>query len=164
MTAGRKVITGSVHWNTPLKYVEAITRVLGVIELDPCSNNMSIVGAITAFEHSGLDLPWDNYKTIFVNPPYGRGIYDWLAKCNQHTNGEVIALIPVATNTKHWKDHVFKSDCICLLSDTRLKFMIDGTTNNKGASMACCVVYWGGDVQKFIQVFREYGQCVITVG
>jgi len=159
MTAGRRINTGSVHWNTPPKYVDAVTRIFGVVDLDPCSNRGSIVGAVTELSENGLEYDWDNHKTVYVNPPYGRGIYNWLEKCS-NTTAEVIALIPVATNTKHWKDFVFDADVICFLGDTRLKFMIDGSTNNKGASMACAMVYWGRNTEPFCKVMTDYGRCV----
>ena len=44
MTAGRKVNTKSHHWGTPQKYVRAVKKVFGgEIQLDPCSNQYSIV-------------------------------------------------------------------------------------------------------------------------
>lgn len=159
MTAGRKVNTSSTDWNTSPKYVNAVRDVFGDIVLDPCSNSGSIVNAEIELFEKGLESNWDDYNTIFVNPPYGRGISNWLDKCNQ-CSSEVIALIPVAPNTKHWKDSVFNADVICFLGDTRLKFMIDGTTNNKGASMACCMVYWGTNKNRFIEVFNKYGVCM----
>jgi len=162
LTAGRKVNTSSIHWNTPQKYVRAVKEVMPIIELDPCSNEMSIVGARHNEYVDGLGLDWNKFNTIYVNPPYGRGISEWLRKC-ANCCGDVIALIPVATNTRHWKDYVFQADVICFLGDTRLKFMIDGTTNNKGASMACCAVYWGKDPKKFIGVFAQYGRCMKAI-
>ena len=163
MTAGRKVNTKSVHWCTPPKYVQPITEFFGNIDLDPCSNDESIIGASVEWKDNGLTNDWSKYETIFVNPPYGKqtnktSIYDWLKKCHE-TDAEIIALIPVATNTKHWKEFIFTSNVICFLADTRLKFLIDGNINNKGASMACCLVYWGNDNRGFIETFSEYGTC-----
>jgi len=161
MTAGRRVNTKSIHWCTPPKFVEPITEFMGHIDLDPCSNKESIVKAATELTDSGLDYDWNQHATIFVNPPYGKGIYSWLKKCSE-VNSEVIALIPVATNTRHWKDFIFNSEVICFISDTRLKFMIDGTTDNKGASMACCLVYWGNRAEDFTAKFSEYGRCCVS--
>ena len=63
---------------------------------------------------------------------------------------EIIALIPVATNTMHWKHFIFgEADAVCFLFDTRLKFLVNGTTDNKGAPMACAMVYWGGQYETF---------------
>ena len=163
MTAGRKVNTSSQNWCTPPKYINPIRDFFGgKIDLDPCSNSESIVGAAVELSTGGLEYDWSMSKTVFVNPPYGRGvnstIYDWLKKCHE-SNTETVALIPVATNTKHWKDFVFKSNVICFLHDTRLKFLINGSTNNKGASMSCCIVYWGKRTDEFIDKFSNFGKC-----
>lgn len=173
MTAGRKVNTSSQSWCTPPKYIQAIKKFWnGRIELDPCSNEYSMVEANTEFklpETDGLMEEWD-YPTIYVNPPYGsdrsRGttIKNWLAKCaysHKTYNSDVIALIPVATNTSHWKKFVFGSaDAICFLADTRLRFYVDGYEHEKGAPMACCLVYWGNETKHFIEHFSQYGASV----
>lgn len=142
------------------------------IALDPCSNKYSIVQAETEFMlpyNDGLKEEWD-YPTIYMNPPYGadrkRGttIKNWLAKCaiaNKKYNSEILALIPVATNTGHWKQSIFgQATAICFLYDTRLKFLENGLDVGKGAAMACAMVYWGDHYEKFYDVFVEYGAVV----
>jgi len=170
MTAGRKINGDSQDWCTPKKYVDLIKQFFGGrIGLDPCSNRYSIVGAETEFaipRNNGLIEEWD-YKTIYVNPPYGRSkgsrtsIKHWLSKCadaNHRYKSEVLALVPVAPNTEHWKKFVFgAAAAICFLSDTRLKFLVKGKEGGKGAPMACAMVYWGKDVAKFTSVFSESG-------
>jgi len=170
MTAGRYAITNTKDWCTPHKYISAVKDVFGgQIELDPCSNEYSIVKAKTEFQlpsQDGLSLDW-NYKTIYVNPPYGndkeRGttIRHWLLKIvetHEKYDSEIIALIPVATNTLHWKKYVYpKADAICFLYDTRLKFIIGYNENTKGAPMSCCCIYYGRNVRKFIEVFSRHG-------
>ena len=103
-------------------------------------------------EHDGLYITWE-YPTIYVNPPYGAGrqrgttIKDWLRRCahaHEKHGSEVLALIPVATNTKHWKDYVFGvADAVCFLYDTRLRFLVDGKDEGKGAPMSC--LWFTGD-------------------
>jgi len=173
MTAGRRVNTLSQSWCTPPKYVNAIKRFWnGEIDLDPCSNEFSIVHAKTEYtlpDNDGLKQDW-NFKRIYVNPPYGadrnRGttIKDWLAKCakaNAEYDSEIIALIPVAPNTLHWKKCIFgRASAICFLYDTRLHFLVDGSDVGKGAPMACCLVYWGNDFQHFYDVFIEFGAVI----
>ena len=176
MSAGRKVNTLSQHWCTPQKYVEAVREMFNnSIELDPCSNVFSIVNANVEYmlpKNDGLSENW-NFGTIYVNPPYGadriRGttIKNWLKKCadaHKKYGSEVLALIPVATNTAHWKYYVFgEAASICFLYDTRLKFIINGDDDNKGAPMACCMVYWGSNVSKFQSIFLKFGAVVNTV-
>ena len=171
--AGRSVYSQSQNWCTPPQYVDAVKRVFGgEIDLDPCSNPDSVVGAVREFrlpDEDGLAQEW-NFRTIYVNPPYGadrsRGttIRDWLAKCaatRKNYGAQIIALVPVATNTSHWKKHVFGvADAVCFLYDTRLRFLVNGNTDNKGAPMACAMVYWGDDFAGFETVFERFGAVV----
>lgn len=173
MTAGRTVTSLSQEWSTPGKYVAAVRAHFGgTIELDPCSNATSIVGAQVEYrlpETDGLAASW-NYKRIFVNPPYGadrsRGttIRNWLRKCAQahaQHGAEVLALIPVATNTGHWKESVWgRASAIAFLYDTRLKFLVGGRDTGKGAPMACAMVYWGERVESFQDIFSAFGAVV----
>lgn len=175
MTAGRTVNPLSHHWCTPKKYTDAVHRFFGgQVALDPCSNQHSIVNAQLTYalpDEDGLALSW-NYRTIYVNPPYGsdrqRGttIKHWMALCHkahQAYGSEVLALIPVATNTSHWKLYVWKSaSAIAFLADTRLKFLVNGEDGGKGAPMSCAMVYWGAQVDRFQKVFAAYG-AVITL-
>lgn len=173
MSAGRSVNSQSQSWGTPKKYVDAVKRFFGgTIALDPCSNEFSIVHAQTEYmlpEHDGLKESWD-FSTIYVNPPYGsdreRGttIKNWLAKCaltNEKYNSEVLALVPVATNTGHWKQSVFgQAKAICFLYDTRLKFLENGLDIGKGAPMSCSLIYWGERFEEFYNEFIKFGAVV----
>jgi hypothetical protein len=173
MSAGRSINTLSQSWGTPLKYVKAVKDVFGGhIDLDPCSNEYSVVHARVEYclpKHDGLKESW-NYPTIYVNPPYGidkeRGttIKNWLAKCThayEEYGSQVLALVPVASNTTHWKKYVFtRAKSICFLYDTRLRFLEDGRDSGKGAPMACAMIYWGNNPYHFYEVFIEYGAVV----
>lgn len=174
MTAGRNSSESlSHHWCTPRKYIEAIHAFFdGPPDLDPCSNEFSIVNANTEYilpANDGLHESW-NFSKIFVNPPYGsdrkRGttIRDWLKKCayaNHHYGSEVLALVPVATNTKHWKQYVFgAARSVSFLYDTRLKFMVNGIDGGKGAPMSCAMVYWGARHEEFQDIFLLFGAVV----
>jgi hypothetical protein len=173
MSAGRSIVSISQSWCTPPKYVAVVREVFGgAIALDPCSNAHSVVRAEVEYrlpEHDGLHARWD-YPTIYVNPPYGadrqRGttIKDWLRRCaraSEEYGSEVLALVPVATNTKHWKDYVFGvADAVCFLYDTRLRFLVDGKDGGKGAPMSCAMIYWGGHVSRFQKIFFPHGAVV----
>ena len=173
MTAGRTVNSQSLDWCTPQKYVDAVKRVFGGrIALDPCSNQWSIVAAETEYslpEHNGLRESWD-FPTIYVNPPYGADkerettIKHWLYKCahaHKHYGSEVLALVPVATNTRHWKEYVWgQATAVCFLYDTRLRFLVEGKDEGKGAPMSCAMIYWNKNIEKFIDVFNEFGAVV----
>lgn len=173
MTAGRNINTKSQDWGTPPKYVNAVKAVFGgKVALDPCSSEYSIVDAEVEYllpKNDGLKDTWD-YPTIYVNPPYGLSKYNntsikhWLNRCaraHQEHGSEVLALVPVATNTGHWKKSVFtKAASICFLYDTRLKFLENGKNSGKGAPMSCAMIYWGSNYEKFYEVFINFGAVV----
>jgi hypothetical protein len=173
MTAGRTINTSSQHWGTPEKYVKAVKRVFGgEIDLDPCSNEYSLVDARTQYSlphQDGLKESW-NFRTIFVNPPYGidkeraTSIKHWLYRCaaaHRNYDSEVIALVPVATNTGHWKKYIFgRSTAVCFLYDTRLRFLVNGRDEGKGAPMSCAMVYWGPRFNRFFEVFTAHGAVI----
>ena len=174
MTAGRKnADTLSKDWCTPHKYVDAVRRVFGgQIDLDPCSNKWSVVKAKIEWSlphDDGLRKQW-SFPTIYVNPPYGgdreRGtkISHWLRKCADafyELGAEVIALVPVAANTLHWKESVWaRATSVCFLYDTRVRFLESGWDGGKGAPMACAAVYWGTKPEEFAIAFSEHGAVV----
>lgn len=172
MTAGRQPVSVTKHWCTPQKYVDAVTEVFGgTIDLDPCSNEYSTVNARVEYrlpKHDGLRDSWD-YQRIYVNPPYGRDkehgttIANWFSRIDDAARhgSEIMALVPVATNTAHWKDHVYPvAAAVCFLYDTRLHFVINGNEDTKGAPMSCAMIYYGDRPQDFGRVFGRYGAVV----
>ena len=174
MTAGRTNTHAlSQEWCTPPKYVKTIREFFGgSVALDPCSNSYSIVDAEVEYSlpsADGLLESWD-YPSIFVNPPYGRDrergttIRDWIRRCadsNARYGAEVLALVPVATNTRHWKDFVFgNATAVVFLYDTRLRFLENGRAGGKGAPMSCAMIYWGEHYERFLTTFIHFGAVV----
>lgn len=168
MSAGRKHVSEKKDWNTPPKYVKLVNEMFGEIDLDPCSNEFSMVDAKNKYilPTNGLEESWD-HKRIFVNPPYGRNtdgttIYNWIEKGTESSKlgNELLFLIPVATNTKHFKNLIYKhAKGICFLADTRLKFWSNGKEDKKGAPMSCCMIYFGNNYKKFEEIFKDSGKC-----
>jgi hypothetical protein len=173
MTAGRQIVSENKDWCTPKNYVDAVCECFGsTISLDPCSNRHSIVNAETEYllpVNNGLNESW-NFPTIYVNPPYGADriagttIKHWLRRCAEahaQFDSEVLALVPVATNTAHWKLYVWGAGtAVAFLYDTRLKFLVKGKDGGKGAPMSCAMVYWGRHERRFFAVFTKFGAVV----
>ena len=172
MTAGRVAVTKNKEWYTPPEFLASVYAVLGAVSLDPCSAEHSPVEALTHFRlptQNGLNESWSDSPTIFVNPPYGRdkvrgtSIRDWLEKCAEAASygSEIIALVPVAPNTRHWKEWVFPTcSRICFIKTPRFKFIGSG---GKGAPMAVAAVYWGNEHARFERVFASWGAVVSVV-
>lgn len=80
--SGHIADAGALDWTTPVKVVDFVTTCLGGIDLDPCSNENSRVGALVNYllpEHEGLKETWQpdlpgggKAQSAFINPPFGR--------------------------------------------------------------------------------------------
>jgi phage N-6-adenine-methyltransferase len=59
-------------------------------------------------DQDGLRQSWGT-ETVFMNPPYGRAIRDWIAKAYRSSlaGATVVCLIPARTETSYWHDFIF---------------------------------------------------------
>ena len=88
-------------WCTP----QWLTKLLPVVDLDPCSNERSTVKARTAYRldrgEDGLALPW--VGSIFVNPPFSN-ILPWAQKLNAEPVVGAAFLVNVDPSTAWWHE------------------------------------------------------------
>lgn len=109
----------SVEWYTPPGIIEA----LGLnYDLDPCSPPAGLPW-IPARRHyskevDGLAQRWSG--RVFMNPPYGRNIGDWMRRFAIHGNG--IALVFARTETEWFQRTVPAVDVACFVRG-RLTFV-----------------------------------------
>jgi phage N-6-adenine-methyltransferase len=132
------------NWATPQEFFDKLNWRFGPFDLDPCASihNTKCANFYTEAE-DGLSKDWTGH-TVFVNPPYGRGIEDWIEKSRlsaQQENTKVVMLIPARTDTKYWHDHVMKASEIHFVKG-RLKF---GDSNNSAPFPSAVVVFDGGE-------------------
>ena len=75
--------SASVEWETPQVLFDALNEKFG-FTLDPCStdDNAKCEKHFTKAEN-GLIQSWDG-ETVYCNPPYGREMPEWIAKCAGH--------------------------------------------------------------------------------
>ena len=71
-------------------------------------------------EEDGLVQPWSGI--IWMNPPYGREIGNWLKKANEAaiTGATVVCLVPARTDTIWWHNYVIQHEVRFIKG--RLKF------------------------------------------
>lgn len=78
--------------------------------LDPCadSDNAKCAKFFTK-DDDGLSQPWSG--AVFMNPPYGRQIGEWVRKAwlSSLEGATVVCLIPARTDTKYWHDYAMKA-------------------------------------------------------
>lgn len=87
----------SNDWNTPPELLEPIRDYFkGVIDLDPCSNDLSQVKATVEYKlpyKNGLNEPWSIYSNqttcVFFNPPYAPYYYSEEKRILQLSSGRL---------------------------------------------------------------------------
>ncbi len=133
-----------LEWGTPQHFFHRLEDKFGTFTLDPCSNNSNYkVRNHFTEEDDGLAQDWGGHL-VFMNPPYGRVIKDWIKKAYeeaQKDNTTVIALIPARTDTRYWHDYVMKAQAIYFVKG-RLKF---GNGGNSAPFPSAVVVFNGND-------------------
>ena len=125
-------------WATPQDFYDKLHAEFN-FTLDPCTNgeNAKCPTYFTA-EDDGLAQDWAPH-TVFMNPPYGRKINDWLEKAYQESlkGATVVALIPARTETRYWHDYCMQADEIRLVKG-RLKF---GGAKHNAPSPSAVIVF-----------------------
>ena len=106
--------SGSPSWATPSDVLAELEREFG-FTLDPCPLNG---GNTHILERDGLARSWANER-VYCNPPYGRGIAQWLAKASEADLA--VYLLPARTDTKWWHEYALRADEIRFLRG-RLRF------------------------------------------
>ncbi len=82
-------------------------------------------------------------QSIWLNPPYGRGVGKWLEKAYHEARaGKTVGVLVFArTDTAWWHDYVMKAVCVYLIRG-RLKFLgPDGEPANSATAPSCFVVF-----------------------
>lgn len=135
-------------WLTPLSIIQS----LGSFDLDPCSPILRPWD--TARKHytildNGLAHEWQG--RVWLNPPYGRETWKWLARLKAHGNG--IALIFARTETDAWFSHIWgKADAILFMRG-RINFCLpDGRQSSKNCGAPLALIAYGSSN---VQALRE---------
>jgi transcriptional regulator with XRE-family HTH domain len=145
--------TSSVHqgWTTPPDILDRLYAVVGgPFSLDPCSPTADRRSAPVrarihyTMEDDGLIREW--HGSVFCNPPYGRQIANWTAKCRCSVESGsadlVIALLPARSDTSWWhRDVAGRADVFLLRG--RLAFG-DGV---QSAPFASALAVWGASAE-----------------
>lgn len=115
----------SKDWETPQDFYEKLNEEFGPFTLDPCATEETtkVPEYYFTLQDNGLFQDWGG-QTVFVNPPYGTKLKDWIKKCYEESlkpNTRVVCLIPSRTDTKYWHDYCMRAKEIHFVKG-RLKF------------------------------------------
>ena len=95
-------------WSTPQHFYDQLNEEFN-FTLDPCcSKETAKCEKFYTEEDDGLSKSWKG-ETVFMNPPYGRAIKDWIYKAHNEwlLGATVVCLIPSRTDTRYWHDWIF---------------------------------------------------------
>ena len=126
-------------WETPQWLFDKLNEEFD-FKLDPCATRENRKCEDYFFkEIDGLSRDWSYAGSVFMNPPYGREIKEWVEKAHRESQKGciVVGLLPVRTDTKWFHNFVYHKAEIRFL-DRRLKF--SGSKNN--ATFPSMVVIW----------------------
>lgn len=145
----------SPEWYTPSAIVAKVIEALGAIDLDPCSNEGTPnVPAWRYFTEADDGLAHEWHGRVYMNPPYGRGIGDWVDKlAAEYEAGrttEAIALVPARVDTAWWRRLPHRD---WLAVSGRLSF----SGHDNSAPFPSGVCYLGPDSTRFREVFAPIG-------
>ena len=109
-------------WETPQDFFNELDKEFK-FTLDPCcTEETAKCEKYFTPEDDGLSQSWDG-EIVFMNPPYGRAIKDWIKKASEIKNGTVVCLIPSRTDTRYFHDYLYQKENVELrFLKGRLKF------------------------------------------
>ena len=114
--------SSSEEWGTPQKLFNRLNQEFN-FTLDICASKENAkCHKYYTKEENALKKEWGGI--IWMNPPYGRQIGNWVKKAKEAARQEkatVVCLLPARTDTAWWHDYVMKANEIRLIRG-RLKF------------------------------------------
>lgn len=134
----------SCEWFTPQDFFDQMNVEYGPFDLDPCATptNAKCAKYYTQ-QDDGLSKPWTG--TVWMNPPYGRTIKQWMRKAldESRRGATVVCLVPARTDTAWWHDYAAHGQVRFVRG--RLKF--GGSQNSAPFPSAVVVFFSNGNGQ-----------------
>ncbi len=154
---------------TPKHIINAALEVMGEIDLDPCSNSHIEPNVPSNYRYTksdnGLQYTW--YDKVFMNPPYGYAITEWIEKLKYHYEvgdiTEAIMLVPSSTGAQ-WFSRM--RNCTCCFVQSKLYFLRPKGFAVREAKGSSVVFYFGTNTEKFASVFSRFGgvyRCIARI-
>jgi hypothetical protein len=154
---------------TPTYVLEPIRKLLGGIDLDPCTepDNPTRADRFYCLPEDGALLPW-GARTVFVNPPYGEARGRWVDRCIDEGRAcKVVLLIPSHTETQTFQRALMHCDSV-LFVRARLRFgVLRENRRQEAASHGSAVFGFGVDLSPLGDlgvVMRRIERCVVRGG
>lgn len=169
---GLKSKSRQVRWFTAPRELDLVDAFCGRGEwFDPCRDPLSPAskrcsGGYDVREgQDALLLPWPKGQ-IFANPPYSHSA-EFMARGASHADGgaTVLMLVSAAVGTAYWRALWPRMTGVCFLCPrpTFIGLQDDGALVESEHVKDAAVVLFGGDLDRFVEVFAERGPIVQAV-
>jgi phage N-6-adenine-methyltransferase len=150
-----------MDWETPESFLNLVREFAGgQIALDPSTNDRNPCQALKFFTEveDGLAQDWEVDGLIYSNCPYGRALARWSKKFAEEgeKGRELIVLVPARPDTRWFQNNFATKATALLFWRGRFKFVGAPTS----APFPSLIAYWGKNVERFRQVFGQYGWLV----
>ncbi len=124
---------GSSDWATPKPFFDLLNQAFGPFTLDAAATAKTAkCDHYYSSRDNALEKPWKG--TVFCNPPYGRGIADWIWKgygeSMLFSNDLVVMLLPARTDLKVFHDCIIPYAAAVLFVRGRIQFKLPGKKNS----------------------------------
>lgn len=129
------------EWRTPPEIFLPLNAEFN-FTLDPCATpENALCKQFYTEEQDGLAYTWYGER-VYMNPPYGREIYDWTRKARlEATQGAlVVGLLPASTDLEWWHRDVIGHAEVRYIRG-RVRFITDGPYRASGF-FASVIVIW----------------------
>lgn len=129
------------HWATPPEVFDPLHAEFD-FTLDPCAKpETAKCPTFFTEEQNGLKQSWAGHR-VFMNPPYGKEVYDWTRKAREEARKGVlvVGLLPASTDLKWWHEDVVGQAEVRYIRG-RVRFFTDGPYRASGF-FASVIVIW----------------------
>lgn len=134
------------NWETPTDFFNRLNKKFHFNwDLAAEKHNHKVDNYFTK-EDNSLVQDWGGLEgNLFLNPPYGRELKNWVKKASETEldKGQyLVMLIPSRTDTSYWHDYIFGKAQIKFLRG-RLKFEVNGEPRDAAPFPSALIIYKG---------------------
>lgn len=128
-------------WDTPQCLIDDLKTVFD-FDLDVCASRPNVCDDFYSEVDNALELKWEG-SAFWMNPPYGRGINEWIFKAAWEVEfykplrRYVVCLVPARTDTRWWQSNIKHASHVVFIKG-RLKF---GEATNSAPFPSAFVVF-----------------------
>ena len=163
---GSHNLNGKIEWYTPPQFIESARKVMGGIDLDPCTSKLAqkTVQAkkFYTIDDDGLQHKWSG--KVWLNPPYSaKVIVAFVEKLIAHLDDRTVSDCIMLTHNNAdtlWFHKAAARCAVACFTRGRVRFYDErGTANSP--THGHCFMYFGPNMLEFTEEFEQYGWLVI---